>query len=223
MKKNMRIIIDIILFIMFILLMGYHITGNAIHEILGVITFILFIVHHIINLRWYKMIFKGMYNFYRIVQMIFNTLLFLAMIGIMISSVMISSNVFSFLNFKTTMFFRRLHMISTSWGFVLMAIHLGLHLNIFLTRLNQKMRNNTFEYVYYLIMILFMIFGVYAFIKTELWKDMFLVNQFKFFDYDQSPYLFYSGEIAITFFVSLMTYLIIKMLKKIKKEYDTKK
>ena len=121
------------------------------------------------------------------------------------------------------MFFRRLHMISTSWGFVLMAIHLGLHLNIFLTRLNQKMRNNTFEYVYYLIMILFMIFGVYAFIKTELWKDMFLVNQFKFFDYDQSPYLFYCGEIAITFFVSLMTYLIIKMLKKIKKEYDTKK
>ena len=223
MKKNMRIIIDIILFIMFILLMGYHITGNAIHEILGVITFILFIVHHIINLRWYKMIFKGMYNFYRIVQMIFNTLLFLAMIGIMISSVMISSNVFSFLNFKTTMFFRSLHMISTSWGFVLMAIHLGLHLNIFLTRLNQKMRNNTFEYVYYLIMILFMIFGVYAFIKTELWKDMFLVNQFKFFDYDQSPYLFYCGEIAITFFVSLMTYLIIKMLKKIKKEYDTKK
>ena len=98
MKKNMRIIIDIILFIMFILLMGYHITGNAIHEILGVITFILFIVHHIINLRWYKMIFKGKYNFYRIVQMIFNTLLFLAMIGIMISSVMISSNVFSFLN-----------------------------------------------------------------------------------------------------------------------------
>lgn len=114
MKKNLRIIIDIIMFILFIILMGYHITGNKTHEILGVITFVFFILHHIVNIKWYKTLFKGKYNFYRVFQIIIDAFLFVAMIGIIISSIIISSNVFSFLNIKTTMFARNLHMVSTS-------------------------------------------------------------------------------------------------------------
>ena len=57
--KKLRIIIDIIMFILIIILMGYHITDNKIHEYLGIIPFILFIIHHIINYRYYKNLFKG--------------------------------------------------------------------------------------------------------------------------------------------------------------------
>ncbi len=217
MRKSVKIVIDIIMFILFIILMGYHITDNNTHEILGVITFIFFILHHIVNIKWYKAIFKGKYTFYRVFQIIINTLLFISMIGIIVSSIMISSNVFSFLNIKTTMFGRNLHMISTSWGFVLMGIHLGLHLNIILLKLTKKMKNSIFEYVYYLIIIILILFGLYAFIDTELWKDMFLVNQFKFFDYNQNAYLFYLGEFAIICFISLSTYFILKIKKKEKR------
>ena len=217
MKKNMRIIIDIMMFILFIILMGYHITGNDLHEILGTMTFVFFILHHIVNIKWYKTIFKGKYSFYRLVQLIIDTLLFIAMIGIIASSIMISSNVFSFLNIQTTMFARNLHMVSTSWGLVLMAIHLGLHLNVILTKQSKKMKNNIFEYVYYLIIAIFMLFGLYTFIDTKLWKDMFLVSQFKFFDYDQNPYLFYLGELAIVCLISLLTYFLLKV-SKIKKK-----
>ena len=38
----------------FIILMGYHITGNKIHEYLGVITLLLMIIHNILNIKWYK-------------------------------------------------------------------------------------------------------------------------------------------------------------------------
>lgn len=218
MKKNLRIIVDIMMFILFIILMGYHITGNMLHEILGVFTFLFFILHHILNLKWYKTLFKGKHNFYRIFQIIIDMLLFISMIGIMVSSVMISSNVFSFLNIKTTMFGRNLHMLSTSWAFVLMAVHLGLHLNIILKRINNKMKNSSFEYVYYLIMLLFIGVGLYTFIKTELWKDMFLVNQFKFFDYNQSPILFYLGEFAIVCFISLITYFLLRLKRVFEKQ-----
>lgn len=218
MKKNLRIIVDIMMFILFIILMGYHITGNMLHEILGVFTFLFFILHHILNLKWYKTIFKGKHNFYRIFQIIIDMLLFISMIGIMVSGVMISSNVFSFLNIKTTMFGRNLHMLSTSWTFVLMAVHLGLHLNIILKRINNKMKNSSFEYVYYLIMLLFIGVGLYTFIKTELWKDMFLVNQFKFFDYNQSPILFYLGEFAIVCFISLITYFLLRLKRVLERQ-----
>ena len=214
MKKYIRITIDIIMFILFIILMGYHITENKIHEILGVITFIFFILHHVVNIKWYKTLFKGKYSFYRVFQILIDAFLFIAMIGIIVSSIMISSNVFSFLNIKTTMFARSLHMLSTSWTFVLMAIHLGLHLNIMLSKFTKKMKNSTFEYVYYLIMVLLIIFGIYAFIDNELWKDMFLLNKFKFFDYQESPFIFYVKILGIVISISIITYLIVRLSKR---------
>ena len=56
--KKFRIILDIIMTVLYIILMGYCITGNAVHEILGTITFVLFIIHNILNIKWYKSIFK---------------------------------------------------------------------------------------------------------------------------------------------------------------------
>ena len=111
--KKIRIILDIAMTCLFIVLMGYYVTDNAVHEILGVITFVLFIIHNIINIKWYKSIFKGKHNFQRTFHIIINLLLFVAMIGMMISGIMISADVFSFLNIQTTMFGRMLHMLST--------------------------------------------------------------------------------------------------------------
>ena len=212
--KRVRIIVDVLMFICYITLMGYHIVTDGAHEILGVITFGLFIIHHILNIRWYKSIFKGKYNLYRVIQIIIDMLLLVSMIGIMASSMMISSTVFSFLGLKTTQFGRNLHLISTSWGFVLMGIHLGMHLNVILYKFNKKMKESTFEYVYYLIMILFMLYGLYAFVSTEMWKDMFLVNEFKFFDYNQSPILFYLGEVGIACLFAFVVYFALKLKKK---------
>ncbi len=60
--KKFRIFIDVLMYIVFIVLMGHHITDNLIHEILGTILFVLFIIHHILNYKYYKTIFKGKYT-----------------------------------------------------------------------------------------------------------------------------------------------------------------
>lgn len=216
MKKNIRKIIDIIMIIFFVILMGYHITGNKVHEVLGVIIFVLFVVHNILNIKWYKTIFKGKYGFCRLFQILINFLLLASMLGMIISGVMISSSVFQFLNIPTTMFGRSLHMLSTSWGFVLMSIHIGLHLNIILVKLNEKVKNSTFEYIYYLIICLFMIYGLYVFISDGLWKDMLLITKFKFFNYNQNSLLFYLGQFSIFLFLSFTIYWILCLIKKLK-------
>ena len=173
--------------LLFIILMGYYATENEVHEILGTITFILFIIHHVLNIKWYKSIFKGKHNFQRTFHIILNLLLLIAMVGMMVSEIMISADVFAFLDIPTTMFGRRLHMLSTSWGFVLMAIHVGLHITALMQKLNSKMKNSTFEYVYYFILVLLVGLGIYSFVNLRVWEDMFLVNDFKFFDYEQTP------------------------------------
>ena len=131
-------LIDIIMFVLFIILKGYHITGNKLHEILGIITFILFIIHHVLNRKWYKALPKGKYNGQRIVSTIVDFLLLIDMLCIMISAIMISTTVFSFLNIKTNMIARPMHLSSTAWGLILIGIHLGLHLRICFDKIRKK-------------------------------------------------------------------------------------
>ena len=218
--KKFRIILDIIMTVLFIILMGYYITGNAVHEIVGTITFVLFIIHNNLNIKWYKSIFKGKHSFQRTFHIVINLLLFIAMIGMMISGIMISSDVFDFLNIKTTMFGRKLHMISTSWGYVLMSIHIGLHITGVMNKLNTKMKNNTFQYVYYFVLLLLIGFGIYSFISFRLLEEMFLLVDFKFFDYEQSTILFYLKYIAILIAISLVIYIILKLIKIIKNKKE---
>lgn len=212
--KKLRIIIDIIMFILIIILMGYHITDNKIHEYIGITTFVLFIIHHIINYRYYKNLFKGKYNFGRIFSLVIDALLLIAMLGTMISSIMISSEVFAFLNITTTNIGRRLHLIATSWCFILMAIHIGMHLNAFVYKMKNKLKNSNFEYAVYVILILVIIYGIYAFIKHRLWQDMLLLVDFKFFDYNQSPIMFYLEYLGIVIFIASFTCLITKLINK---------
>lgn len=216
MNKRFRIILDIVMTIFFIILMGYYVTENEVHEILGTITFVLFIIHNILNIKWYKGVLKGKHNFQRTFHIIINLLLFVAMLGMMISGIMISANVFAFLDIPTTMFGRKLHMLSTSWGFVLMSIHVGLHITALMNKLNAKMKNSTFEYVYYFVLVILVGLGIYSFINLKVWEDMFLLNDFKFFDYEQSPIIFYLKYLFILIFIALVIYVIFSLVRKVK-------
>ena len=214
--KKFRIALDIIMTCLFVILMGYYAIDNSVHEILGIITFVLFILHNILNIKWYKSIFKGKHNFQRTFHIVINILLFVAMLGMMVSGIMISSDVFAFLDIQTTMFGRMLHMLSTSWGFVLMSIHVGLHITGMLNKLNRKMKNSTFEYVYYFILVILIGLGIYSFINLNLWEDMFLVNHFKFFDYEQSSIVFYLKYVAVLSAISLVIYIIFSLIRKVR-------
>lgn len=212
--KKARMLIDIIMFVLFIILMGYHITGNKLHEILGIITFILFIIHRVLNRKWYKALPKGKYNGQRIVSTIVDFLLLIDMLCIMISAIMISTTVFSFLNIKTNMIARSMHLSSTAWGLILIGIHLGLHLRICFDKIRKKIKTSSFEYTFYLIILLLLIYGIYAFIKNAPWQELFLLTHFKFFDYEQLPIFFYLEYLGITFLTIMITYSIMKVTKK---------
>ncbi len=209
--KKFRIIIDVLMYIIFIVLMGHHITENKIHEILGIVMFILFIIHNLLNLKFYKTIFKGKYNLKRLFLTTIDVLLLVCFIEIIISSINISSDIFKFLNIQTKSWGLKLHMLSTSWGFIMMSIHLGLHLNPLLNKINTKMKNSTFEYIYYLVFLSLLVYGIYSFIKLNFISDMFLLNPFKVYDFDVSPFIFFLHVISSSLFIALTIYLFNKI------------
>ncbi|MDO4283341.1 MAG: hypothetical protein Q4D02_06840 [Clostridia bacterium] len=216
MKKEFRIFIDISMTILLLILMGYYITENKIHETLGITLFVLFIAHNISNIKWYKSIFKGKHSFQRIFHVIINLLLLIAMFGMMISAIMITTNV------STIVLGRKLHMIFNSWIFILIAIHIGIHLNGIMTKINKKMKNYAFEYVYYFLIVIILGFGIYSFISSGLWEDMFLLKEYKFFDYEKNSITFYLEYLSIMFFISITTYSLLLLINKIKNRKERK-
>ena len=204
----MKILVDILMYLLFIILIGHHITENFIHEVLGTILLVLFIIHHILNIRYFKTNFKGKYNTKRTIILILDTSLFLSMIGIIISAINISSEVFAFLEIPTKIWGRKLHMLSTSWGFVFMSMHVGMHLSPLINKLRKKMQESRFEYVYYLLLGLILVYGIHSFIKLNFISDMFLLNAFKYYDFGESPVVYYLHVIASSLLISVIMYFI---------------
>ena len=53
-KAIFKIMVDVLMTVVLLFLMGYQFWGDVAHEWVGAGMFLLFIVHHILNVNWYK-------------------------------------------------------------------------------------------------------------------------------------------------------------------------
>ena len=203
MKKKFicKIVIDLLMTILLLVLMARQITGDSAHEWLGAGMFVLWIFHHILNRNWYSHLFKGNYTTVRMIQAVVDIMVFLSLLGLMVSGIILSREVFAFLPISGgTAFARSLHMFSGFWGFVLMALHLGLHWNMILGMVRKaagKVFSGQAQMILRIIAALIAGYGFYAFIKNQFLSYMFLKSSFIFFDYERPVLLFFTEYIAI--------------------------
>ena len=185
-KIIFKMIIDLSMTIFLLLLMSYQATGEKNHEWLGAGMGLLFIIHIILNRLWYKNLFKGKYTNFRIIQTIINFLILFLMIGSLISGIAMSRYVFKSIDLNIGNSFARLvHMVTVYWGFILMSVHLGMHLGM-INGLFNKLRNKKILILLKSIFYFISLYGVYTFIKLNLFSYMILKNQFVFFDFEQT-------------------------------------
>src|SRR3954453_22290993 len=114
-----RLVNDLVMTLLMLIAMAYYITGNMVHEVVGVVVLMLFIVHNFLNRSWYKAIFKGSYNLRRILQIGINILFLMTMALMMISAVLISSDLFPFIPINNDMMLRQIHVQTAYWGFII--------------------------------------------------------------------------------------------------------
>lgn len=218
-KAAFKIAVDIAMTLGLLFLMGYQFWGDVAHEWIGAGMFLLFILHHILNGNWYKSLFKGRYTPSRIFQIIVDVLVFFAMIGLMVSGIMLSNHVFSFLNIHGGMSFARLtHMAASHWGFVLMALHLGLHWGMFLGMARKTLKLRQPSRVRKILLPVLgtgiAIYGLIVFIQRDLLTYMFLQTEFVFLDFGESIPLFYLDYLAMMGAFIFLAYYISMLLKK---------
>ena len=199
-KMIAKIGVDIGMTVALLFLMTYEMIGQSLHEWLGIGMFLLFVIHHVLNRRWFGVLLKGKYTPFRIWQTVLVVSVLLSMIGSMVSGVIISRSVLSFLPIHGgSSFGRNLHMLSAYWGFVLMSLHLGLHWNMMLGAMGKAIKGTSTARIWILriIAIAVAFYGVYAFVKRDIWDYMLLRVHFVFFDYDEPLFFFLLDYIAV--------------------------
>lgn len=182
--------------------------------------FLLFILHHILNGNWYKTLFKGRYTPARVFQLVVDILVFLAMLGLMVSGIRLSNHVFAFLNIRGGMSFARLlHMAASYWGFVLMALHLGLHWGMFLGMAGKVLKLRRPSRLRKLLLTILgagiAVYGLTVFIRRDLLTYMLLQTQFVFLDFGEPIPLFYLDYLAMMGAFIFLAYYASKLLRKL--------
>lgn len=201
-KFRMKLLIDLCMTIALPLLMAYNLIGEAAHEWIGAGMFVLVIIHNILNLQWYKNLFKGKYSPFRVFQLILDIAIVLSMVGLMVSGIMMSRHVFDFLQIRNgNAFARLLHMLSAYWGFVLMMVHLGFHTSMIMGVIKKAAKTTKASKARVIILrtaaIMLCGYGVYAFIHRQIGTYMFLQNQYVFFDFMEPLIFFFVDYFAI--------------------------
>lgn len=195
-----KIIVDLGMTILLMLLMAFELIGRTAHEWIGAGMFVLFIVHHILNRKWSGNLFHGKYSSYRSLQTVSAVLVFFAMLGSMVSAVLISREVFAFLPISGGRSFgRTLHMLCAYWGFLFLSFHLGIHWNMILG-MAGKLCGKPSKLRARLICtagILIAIYGMYALIRRDILSYLFLQTQFVFFDFEEPLIFFFLDYLAV--------------------------
>ena len=202
MKPNIlgKISIDITLTVMLILLMAYELVGQSTHEWIGILMFLMFALHHVMNRRWICNINKGQWTILRIWQTALVVWIFVTMIGSMISGILLSRTVFVFLSVPAGQSVaRKVHMICAYWGLVGMSLHLGFHWNMMLSIVEKyiELSVRKRKWMFRIFAAFLMIVGIIAFLRRDVGSYMLLKNEFVFFNYEEPLIFFFLDYITI--------------------------
>lgn len=132
-RQNLiKLVIDVGIFIAFLLVMEPRLTGITIHEWLSVAGSAAFIVHLLLNWNWIVEItrrFFGKVSGQARVNYVLNWLLFIDGVLIMLSGLLISEVVLPAFGMRLEMgfFWRRLHSLTADAFVLILGLHIALH------------------------------------------------------------------------------------------------
>ncbi|MFB3162501.1 DUF4405 domain-containing protein [Neobacillus sp. 179-J 1A1 HS] len=226
-KILFRLVNDLVMTFLMLIAMAYYISGNMVHEVVGVVVLLLFIVHNFLNRRWYRAILKGKHNLRRILQIGINLLFLVTMIVMIVSALFISSELFPFISIDNDMMLRQIHVQTAYWGFIIMAVHIGLSWEMILNSLRRMAgitgTNRIRTIALRILAVLIVAYGVRSSFEGEMGSKLFVYNPFGWSS-DDSTIRFLIDHLAIMGIYVCGTHYTLKFIhkqgKRVEKQSD---
>jgi Domain of unknown function (DUF4405) len=122
---RLRLLLDFLAVGLVIACLAYWWLDNLSHELFGTALFALVITHNVFNRRWYGAVSKGRRDPVRIFNVVTIICLAVAMLIMLVTSLLISRDVFHFMSLDRAFAVREVHMFAGYWLLLIIAIHLG--------------------------------------------------------------------------------------------------
>lgn len=194
-KNIVKKVVDVCMTVLLLFLIAYQVTGEKWHEWLGVATVVVFVLHHVLNRKWTASLFKGKYNAYRVVTVFATALLLTSVVLTALCGMAMSAHATPFLyGFLPASFARRYHLAMSFWTFILVGLHLGLHVPALTAgvRWNGKVKTS--------LAVAFAVLsgvGFWLFVKNRIPEYLFFRMHFAFLDYEKPAVLVFAENLAI--------------------------
>ncbi len=191
--------VDAAMTVLLLFLMAYQVTGEVLHEWIGIGMTVLVIIHQILNRKWYGALFKEKYNPYRIVTTVLNGLLLACFALTAFCGMSMSGHAVPFLyGMAPVSFARQMHLSLSHWAFVLMGLHLGLHVPAMAAGLKLKDKTRT---VLSFVCACAGGIGLWLFVRSGIPDYLFFRVPFAFLDYEKAGWLvFLENLLMLSFF-----------------------
>ena len=210
MKTNkLRLQLDILMTLLSAILMGGTMLfpDDRVHQIFGISLIVIWAVHIILNRHWYGALFKGNYQPCRIMQIIVNLAVCVCALLLLISGLLMAWFIPSDRVGGALGFARITHLLASHWYYIFIAFHIGLHASMIANQLKIH------GIIPHIICIIISLYGIYAFIIRGVWKYMFGLQQFFFFDFGRGYVLFAVDYISIIVLFGTVSYYFSKLAR----------
>ena len=207
-QRVLKIIVDIAMTAALLLLMAFELVGRQAHEWSGIVMFVLFVIHHILNRKWTGHLLRGKYPPIRILQTLLAVLILICMLSSMVSGIVLSEYVFEAFSIRGGWSWAGiLHMLAAYWGFVLMSLHVGIHWNMMLGIAGKAVGKSSGKdaarpkacgtWIIRLAGVLIAGYGIYAFGKRQIGMYLLLESEFVFFNFEELRIYFFIDYLAV--------------------------
>jgi hypothetical protein len=204
----MKLIVDILMFILMTLQFMRGYIPPIFHEISGIVLFVLVIVHLILNKNYIKNLFKGRYNFNRALMAIIAIVFFATFFTSAILGMFSSQEALIFLN-RGNYNINHAHKVISFISLIILSLHLGINFNAMFGKLFNKYSKT----VFYIVEGVIIICGIYSFIDLDL--ITLVSGRFGFSSFDGNPYIIYIEYISVILMITFLTYNVTKLANKI--------
>ena len=193
-RRSFQKIIDVCMIILLLCLMAYQVTGEELHEWTGIIMTLTVIVHQFLNRRWFAALFRGKYNAYRSITTLVSLLLLVTMLVTAFCGMAMSGYAVPFLYWAGGVFLvRPAHLAMSHWAFLMMGLHLGLHLPLIIKRKLSETGRTAMTVAGTILSGV----GFWLFLKNGIPDYLFFRVPFAFLDYEKSSWMVFLENILM--------------------------
>ena len=166
--RILKLILDALMLVLLVLMYRKQVISLAFHEIGGLALIGLFVVHHLVNMRWIgavtrRLLKSGTPGLVR-ARYLVDVLLLLSFLAVGITGVLISKTLFSF---HTGGSAKTLHYFASAVSIILMGVHLGLHADYVFGKVFQRGANKLAKVLLAVLLSCMVAFGGYSLFTTQ--------------------------------------------------------